>query len=272
MKPLRIIGRSCIAFVRDDGMMLAGSMSYFMMMALVPFCLFIVTVFGYFLGHYPEFYRFFVNKVSSFFPAVTSDVTRDVAQLITFRGIGGFSVMLYGLLSYQAFASMEHAMNVIFRIRRKRNVLLSMLMSLLVVTMIMALLITSFAAVSLVKFLRSYGTFFPALTISAATKFFIQFVLPFLLVLFSALVLYLLLPRRKIAFRHAFWGALFTTVLLEAAKHFFAWYVSTIGQFGKIYGPLTAMVLFLLWMFYSSSIFLIGAEIVHALVGNDRQT
>ncbi|MBI5188491.1 MAG: YihY/virulence factor BrkB family protein [Nitrospirae bacterium] len=50
---------------------------------------------------------------------------------------------------------------------------------------------------------------------------------------------------------HAFIGALFT------------WYVGTVMRFGTIYGPLTAFVVFLLWVFYSSCIFLIGAEVVH---------
>ena len=51
--------------------------------------------------------------------------------------------------------------------------------------------------------------------------------------------------------------------LLEVAKHIFTWYVRSVVELGKIYGPLTAFISFLLWVFYSSSIFLIGAEIVH---------
>jgi membrane protein len=47
------------------------------------------------------------------------------------------------------------------------------------------------------------------------------------------------------------------------AKHLFTWYVGTVVKMGTIYGSLTAFVVFLLWVFYSSCIFLIGAEIVH---------
>jgi uncharacterized BrkB/YihY/UPF0761 family membrane protein len=54
-------------------------------------------------------------------------------------------------------------------------------------------------------------------------------------------------------------------VLLEAAKYCFTWYAASIMQFGKIYGSLTVFVLFLLWMFYASCIFLIGAELVKNL-------
>ena len=51
----------------------------------------------------------------------------------------------------------------------------------------------------------------------------------------------------------------------KIAKHIFTWYVGTVIVYGTIYGPLTAFIVFLLWVFYSSCIFLVGAEIVHSL-------
>jgi membrane protein len=105
----------------------------------------------------------------------------------------------------------------------------------------------------------------PMIKIGAITKFLLRFVLPFVLVMFLIMLLYVLLPRTRVSVPNALRGAFFATVLLELAKHAFTWYVSSVAHFGKIYGSLTAFVMFLLWMFYSSSIFLIGAEIVHNL-------
>lgn len=36
-------------------------------------------------------------------------------------------------------------------------------------------------------------------------------------------------------------------------------------RLGTIYGPLSAFMIFLLWVFYSSCIFLVGAKFVHNL-------
>lgn len=265
MKSLRIAGKAWLAFFRDDGINLAGAMSFFTMMALVPLCLFIITLVGHFLGQYPDFYRFFITKVSDFFPAVTSGVTNEVARLIAYHGFGEFSILLYGLLSFQVYASIERSFYKIFKVKTKRNFIISLLISFVVVTTILVLLFLSFAATSLVQMLKAFGPQFPALKIGAIARFLIRFVVPFVLVFLTVLILYILVPKRNIRISHAFWGALFTAVFLEIAKHLFAWYVTTLGQFGSIYGPLTAIVLFLLWMFYSSCIFLIGAEIVHEL-------
>ncbi len=263
MRGAGVIGRSVIDFFRDDGLMFAASMSYFTMMAIVPFCLFLVTLFGYVLGHYPEFYRFFLSRLMHLFPEVTREMTQDITKLISFQGIGKVGLVLYGLLSYQVFASYEAALNAIFKVKKKRRFIFSLFVSLTVVTLILALLIISFSATSLMPLLKLLTPFLPGLKIGTITQFIIRFILPFILVLFVVIMLYIIIPKTRVSFSDSFKGALFTTIFLELAKHLFTWYVRSVVELGKIYGPLTAFISFLLWVFYSSSIFLIGAEIVH---------
>ncbi len=270
MKVFLLLSRSCLDFFRDNGLMLAGSLSYFMMMALVPFFLFLITVFGHLLGQYPEMHRFLLAKLVSFSPSVTREITDYLTTIITYKGLGTFSLVLYGLLSYQVFASVENALNAIFKVKKRRRFVVSVLVSLVVVTLIIALLIISFAAASVIPVLKTLAPAIPGIKIGRITKFLLQFVLPFSLILCSTMLVYILVPKTKVRFLSALTGAFFTTSLLEIAKYVFAWYVSSVAQFGKIYGPLTAFILFLLWLFYSSCIFLIGGEIVHNL-GNQKR-
>jgi membrane protein len=269
MRAVRVIGRSFVDFFRDNGLMLAGSMSYFTMMALVPFCLFLITVIGYLLGQYPEFYRFFLGKLTNMFPAVTQEITDDLAKIISYKGLGKFSLILYGLLSFQVFASMETALNTVFKVKKGRHFIVSVLVSIAAVTLLVAILTASFAAASIIPVLKTMGNDLTGLKFGYAARFLLRFVVPFFLVLSSVMLVYVLVPKTRVSMSSAFKGALFTTVFLEIAKNLFTWYVGSVVQFGKIYGPLTAFVMFLLWMFYSSCIFLVGAEIVHNL-GNRR--
>ncbi len=245
--------------------MLAGSMSYFTMMAIVPLCIFLITLFGHFLGEYPGFYKFFLAKITNFFPVATQEITNDLAKIISYHGLGKMSLVLYGLLSYQVFASIEMSLNAIFKITKQRHVIFSLMVSLAVVALVFALLTTTFAVASFVPLLGTLAHVVPLVKIGVITKIFLRFVLPFVLVMFLIMLLYVLVPKTRISAMHALKGAFFAAVLLELAKHAFTWYVSSVAHFGKIYGSLTAFVMFLLWMFYSSSIFLIGAEIVHNL-------
>lgn len=263
-RPSQILAKSILDFFRDGGIMLAGALSYFFMMTVVPFSLFLIALVGYALGAREDVLKFLLAKLSGFFPNVTHEITDELKKLISYKkALGVFSIALYGFLSFQLFMVLQNALAVVFKIRKRRPFILSFLMALLMVTLIMLLLLVSFGATTLILMLNTLRSFFPDLKIGTITRLLISYVVPFFLVFIAAGSLYKLLPHRKIRISHAAAGALFTTLFLELAKHLFASYVSDIARFGTLYGPLSAMVMFLLWIFYSWCIFLIGAEVVH---------
>ncbi len=265
MKYFKLLIKSFIDFFRDGGIILAGSISYFFMMAFLPLCIFLITIFGFILGYYEGFYEFFSNRLMNLFPENTSEITNELRKLVRFKGIGTFSIILYGLLSYQVFASLENALNIIFKVEEKRNFLWSIIISLFIITLIILMLVVSFIATSLISLLKTLKPIYPQIKIGMVTVFLISYLVPFLMVLFSFSIIYIFFPRAKIRVIHAITGAFFTAAFLEIVKHIFAWYVGSIVKFGTIYGPLSTFVLFLLWVYYSSCIFLIGAEFVHNL-------
>lgn len=265
-----IILRSVRDYFRDGGVMFSASLSYFFIVSIVPLCLFIVTVFGYVLGGHSGFFEFFVEKLMGLFPDITSGITREIKKLIFFKGIGTISLMLYAFLSFHLYAAIQKSLEAVFKVRRERSTLSAMFFSIVVGAMLVGLLLVSFALTSVVPLLNRLKTYLPGLQIGMITAVFMQYVVPLLIVQFAAIIIYIIVPKKRVRFVHAFWGGLFTALMLEAAKHLFTWYVGSVISLGTIYGSLTAFVMFLFWVFYSSSIFLIGAEIVQNL-GEDSQ-
>ncbi len=264
---LKIVLKSVVDFFKDGGLMLAGSLSYFFMMAIVPFCLFLVAIFGYFIGENEAFLKFFSAKLTGFFPNVTYKITEELRKLISYRGLGTFTFILYGLLSLQLFSSLETAINRVFKIRGGRPFPVSVVRSLFIVTLILILIIMSFGATSAISILKAEKAFFPDIRVGKIAGFFIGYLVPFMLIFLISAIMYKFLPLRKVQFRNAIAGSLFAAILHEAAKHIFTLYVVKVVHLGTVYGPLSAFVIFLLWVFYSSCIFLIGAEVVHNLQG-----
>lgn len=265
---IRAIIKSFIDFFRGGGFMLAGSLSFFSVMAIIPFCLLLAALFGYILGENAGFYRFLASKLIDLFPKVTQRITDELSSLIAYRGLGGFSLILYGLLSLQMFSSLESSLNSIFMVKKKRHLLSSILLSFVIITIIMVFIFISFSATSFVLMLRGY---LPVLGIGKAYSFIISFIIPFVLIALTATVLYKILPKKRIRLRDALFGAVFASVFLEVAKHLFTFYILKIVKLGSVYGSLSAFMIFLLWVYYSSCIFLIGAGFIKNLGGaNDR--
>ncbi|MDD5434076.1 MAG: YihY/virulence factor BrkB family protein [Nitrospira sp.] len=261
---MKVLLKSFGDYFKDDGPMLAGSISYFFVMAIFPFCLFLVSVLGYLIGENRAFYDFLLKELVRFFPAAAFKITRELAAVITYKKIGILTLLIYGFFSYQLFQALERAINSIFKEKVKRSFLRSAALSLMIVTLIIALIIISFGATSAISMLKYFSNYFPGLVIKNITKILIGFIIPMVLVSLIATALYILLPNKRVMTGHALAGGLFTAFFLEAAKHLFTFYLaSKLSDLGAIYGPLTAFVIFVLWIFYSASIFLIGGEVVH---------
>jgi membrane protein len=82
--------------------------------------------------------------------------------------------------------------------------------------------------------------------------------------LFAAI--FKVLPDTEIAWRDVAVGAMITALLFTAGKSLIGWYLGTTAA-SSGYGAAGALILILLWIYYSAQIFLFGAEIARAIAG-----
>ena len=270
---MRVLWNSLADFFRHNGFMLAGAIACFALMALVPFFLLLVSLFGHILGENHAFYAFFSTRLVGFFPKATNEITNKLGKIIAYKQIGLFTLVVYAYFSYQLYYALESAVNTIFGTGGKRPLLMSIVFSLLVITALIVFSMLSFGVTSFFSLIEPLARLFPRLWNLNLITFLLGFILPVLLVFIFSAGLYLVLPHRKVRVSNALSGALLAAVLFEAAKHGFTYYtVMKLSRFGNVYGPLTVFVTFLLWIFFAACIFLLGAEVVHNLeVAEDDQ-
>ncbi|MBV9278917.1 MAG: YihY/virulence factor BrkB family protein, partial [Chloroflexi bacterium] len=76
--------------------------------------------------------------------------------------------------------------------------------------------------------------------------------------------LYKLTPTCHVDVRSALVGAGFAAVLWELTKVGFGWWVLQVGTYNRVYGPLAASVIVMLWLWMTAVVFLFGAELAAA--------
>ena len=84
-------------------------------------------------------------------------------------------------------------------------------------------------------------------------------------VLFAAI--YKVLPDKKLEWRDVIVGAVGTAVLFTVGKSIIGWYIGT-SVVASTYGAAGALIVVLLWIYYSSQIFLLGAEFTKVYAGH----
>jgi len=78
--------------------------------------------------------------------------------------------------------------------------------------------------------------------------------------------------RTEPRWRWISWGSAFAAIVWLAGSAIFSWYVASFGSFNKTYGSLGAVIGFMIWMWISSIVILVGgklnAEIEHQTARN----
>jgi membrane protein len=77
-------------------------------------------------------------------------------------------------------------------------------------------------------------------------------------------LLYRIIPHRHVPWRHALLGGAVAAFLFESAKQIFSYYVHAAPTYNLVYGAFAAVPLFLIWIYLSWLVILLGAEITAA--------
>jgi membrane protein len=75
--------------------------------------------------------------------------------------------------------------------------------------------------------------------------------------------IYKVLPDRPLAWRDVALGAVITALLFTIGKSLIGWYIGS-SAIASTYGAAGSLIVFLLWVYYSVQIFLVGAEFTRA--------
>ncbi|MCQ9616215.1 YihY family inner membrane protein [Paenalcaligenes niemegkensis] len=99
----------------------------------------------------------------------------------------------------------------------------------------------------------------------AAITWFSLSYLPFLLTVIGLTALFAYVPNRQVLWRDALVGGLFTAVCLEILKNGFAFYLTKFPTYTLIYGTFATVPIFLMWMYLSWMVILLGASVAAIL-------
>jgi len=96
------------------------------------------------------------------------------------------------------------------------------------------------------------------------TKFVVPFLVPLFILSLGCALLYLVMPNTKVPWRAELFGGLVAGALLQMNSYFNVMYVSRVLTYRQIYGSMAALPLFLLGLYFSWLLVLLGAQVTYA--------
>ena len=267
-------------FIADEALSHGASIAYYTLFAVAPVLLIIIAIAALVFGREAA-EAAIVAQLSGLMGESTAKALEEIVHKVGDREGGVWATVVgVGALILTAtgvFGEVQSALNVIWKAKdskaKERRSTLSRLARAraaslgLVVTsgfLITVSLATSAALEALSGYLR--GVFPGAETVLTI----VDFVISTALIGFLFAAIYKVLPDKPIAWRDVAIGALVTALLFEAGKYLIALYIGK-SDVASTYGAAGALVVLLLWIYYTAQIFLLGAEFTYAYAQALRQ-
>jgi len=259
------IARRVFEGIQNDRVLLvAAGVTFYVLLALFPATGAIVSLYGLFAdattinGH--------LKLISGFLPEGALEVIGDQVRRIASHGRGTLGITFLGTLVLSLWGANSgtkaifDALNIIYKERERRSFLQLTIRSLAFTTGAVVLVLLAFAGVIAVPvILNLLGV--PEWS-GAALLSTLRWPLLYLVILFGLACLYRYGPSRtRPQWKWVTWGSAVAGGIWLLGSLLLSWYVTHFGSFNATYGSLGAVIGFMVWMWLSTIVVLIGGEI-----------
>jgi membrane protein len=260
----RILKDTVLAFINDEALSRGAAIAFYTVTSIAPILLIVIAIAGFAFGQEAA-QNAIVTQLSSLMGQQTADVLQ-AAIVSASEKSSGILASIIGLLTLVVTASgvfgeMQTALNVIWKTESKATTvsrliraraaslgLVAALGFLLMVSLVVSTLLTAFG--DYLNTILPFGKVI--LTV-------LNGIVSLTLISFLFGVIYKILPDRRLEWRDVVMGAIVTGVLFTIGKSLISWYIGS-SAVASSFGAAGALIVLLLWVYYSAQIFLLGAE------------
>ena len=249
-------------FKEDRCIQFAASLTYTTLLALVPIVTIALTVLSAFPVFTDLMTQLKVFILDNFVPISAGKIISVYMQQFSQKA-AHLTALGIGLLAVTAFVLMltiDHAFDVIWRVRRKRPLLRRFLIYWAALTFGPLLIGVSLSLTSyLVSLPLGLAKDVPVIGMV------ILKIVSVVLTIFAFALLYRIVPSRPVLPIHALVGGVVAGIAFELMKKGFALYVTHFPTYTLVYGAFASVPLFLIWIYLSWLVVLSGAVIAATL-------
>ncbi len=266
--PIRFFRELRRCLQRRDLFMMAAAISFYGLLALIPFLLIGSAVLGFFAGSSREAGHAIGEGIRRVLPRVTgAQIEAALESLIQGRRVaGGLGLISLLWVASGAFEMVASGLTDLCGVEESRSYLRRKITALLLMLTCAVGFLLSLAVASLATVIEALGNRLLEIvpTDVSLPQGTLLRILPATLVGATFLLMYRFAPARPIPLGAALPGAVVAGALWHGARELFNWYLLTYARYNPVFGILGSAIALLLWLFYSALIFLLGGAIAEA--------
>jgi membrane protein len=260
----KVLKQTVLAFINDEALSRGAAIAFYTVTSIAPVLLIVIAVAGLAFGREAA-QNAIIGQLSDLMGQQTAEVIQTAVASAASKSSGilativGVVVLL--VTASGVFGEMQAALNGVWkakpkgttvsRLIRARAASLGLVVSLgflLMVSLVVSTALTAFG--NYLDSILPFGKLILMVMNGAVSLILISF-------LFAAI--YKVLPDRDLEWADVVIGAVVTGVLFTIGKSLISWYIGS-SAVASSFGAAGALIVLLLWVYYSAQIFLLGAE------------
>ena len=250
-------------FFAADGFFVSAGLAFFFLVTMIPLVLLSVSIVGFVLSS-EQAGRELVSQLTRNFPVYREEIARAMFRIVQTRAQSGvLGTVILVVFSTPLFSASRLVLHRLMGLKTGRGFVRGMLVDAGMVVML-GVLLFGLTALTWVFYWFQVFILAPA---NVPREWLAALTLGFSLLL-SMLMFYLgyrFVPMRRMRPGPALAGAIVATLLWEIAKQLFRLYIRQFGVYDQIYGTLGVLVAFVMFIYYSAIVFVVGGAYAASL-------
>jgi membrane protein len=247
----------------DRLLAVAGGVVFYGLLAIFPAITAFVSLYGLFADpatvsdHLLMLRNVVPENAYAIFQQQVNHVLESGSARLGFASLIGLAFALWSA-NAGTKAAMD-ALNVVYGVQEKRNFFRLNLVSLALTVSAIAVLLIAVIAVVVVPFIFAYGA---AGEIAQTSMTYLRWPLLLCVLLLALLAFYRFGPSRRYpGWRWLSVGMAFAVIGWLIGSSLLSWYLANFANYNAVYGSLGTLIGLMIWMWVSTAIVLIGAEL-----------
>jgi len=264
-----VLLRTKDAISEDNVPIVSAGVAFYSFLAIFPALTALISIYG--LAFNPQQVQNQLMQLATVMPSEALEIVeQQLEQLVTTSGGAlGWGVaigILFSLWSAkQGTSSLFTGLDIAYGVKNHRGFLMQNAISLLFTLGAILLVILSMGLIVAFPIAVEYLGLPPGIETLIS---WLRWVLLAVIVISFLCLIYKYAPGRRPlrGYKWVMVGAILATILWLIASWGFSFYVSNFGNYGEMYGAISAVVVLMLWLFLTSFIVLLGAELNSEIV------
>lgn len=251
------------SFQNDRCLLRASALAYVTVISIVPFLAVAFSISKGLGFQNTEYIQEFLMRLTAGREVIVQHIINYINKT-NVATLGGLGVGILFLTVFSLLGAIEKTFNTIWGIKEPRSISRKFA-DYLSVTLVSPILII--VSISATASLQSISLVQKILSFSVMSYVYLAFLkfLPFFLVWLALLFIYKFIPNTTVKFKSALGGAIVAGTIWQIMQLFFLHYQIGLSRYNAIYGSFAQVPLFLIWLYISWVIVLLGAEINYSL-------